>query len=153
MKKVIFISLVFTLFVSYSGYGQEYSSAIGAKTGTGIVASYKVSPGSSNYLELVGGLDLLQGNLFVSAFYEMHKPMGNSDFRWYHGPGAGVIFESGNGNESGSTAIALGWIIGIDYAFDRVPLNFSIDAAPAIVINGNDNTQGLLNAALRYVLN
>lgn len=151
--KASLLSLLFSTFLILNLNAQEYASAIGAKGGTGIVASYKVSPGSTNYLELVGGLDFADGNLFISGYYEMHKPLGDSAFYWYHGPGAGVIFESGNDVESGNTAIALGWIIGLDVALDDFPLNFSLDASPSIVLNGNSNFQPFLNAAIRYVLN
>lgn len=151
--KTFYTLLIFTFAFSFNASGQEYVSAIGAKGGTGIVASYKLSAGGPNYLELVGGLDFAQSNLFIAGYFEIHKPIGDSRVNWYHGPGAGVIFESGNDVESGKTAIALGWIVGLDIGLDAIPLNFSLDAAPSIVINGNNNFQPTINAAIRYILN
>lgn len=150
---------LYTLFICSFIYistatGQEYVSAIGAKGGSGLVASYKLNAGGQSYLELVGGVDFGENNfLFLTGYFEKHKQLGDSPVYWYHGPGAGVIFESNNAQESGNTAITLGWIIGLDLALEEIPLNFSIDASPAIVINGNNNFQPFYNAAIRYVLN
>ncbi len=153
MKK-LYTLIIFTITLSLNLSGQEYISAIGAKGGTGLVASYKLNAGGPGYLELIGGLDLGENkNLFITGYFEKHRSLGDSNVYWYHGPGAGVIFESGIGQESGNTAITLGWILGLDIGLEEIPLNFSLDIAPAIVLNGDSNFQPLFNGAIRYILN
>ena len=82
-------------------------------------------PLSDNRLEFGLGLTSLSGGLNVSGTYQWVKPMVDN-FNWYYGIGAGI----GLWDEVAALS-GLGQV-GIEYNFEVIPLQLSLDWRPAL---------------------
>lgn len=158
MKKLLFIA-VCMLGISFSSFSQEYDSAIGGRLGFPLSASYKTFISESNAIEVYGGLEFASGfsTFAVNGAYQVHTPLDTADgLSWYWGAGAGVSFftfrNSFIGTTGGTTFGAQGYL-GLDYKFDDLPLNLSVDIIPTIGFGGFGSGLGFGGAlAARYVL-
>lgn len=134
MKKLLLgILLLAGLTYSHSLFAQEGQ---GYKFGIGIRLS-NASPTLNNSITAKYFLDqsaALEGLLsFGSRFgigglYEIHKPLNLPGMQWYYGVGGYLGFES-NDTYLGPTGT-----IGLDYKFEKIPLNLSIDWKPELDI-------------------
>jgi hypothetical protein len=151
--------LVFFFFIGVN-HAQDYKSAIGAKLGYGLVGSYKTFLSESAAVDLFGGIRF-GGGLALGAYYLKHKPIAAVDrLKWYWGFGGSYTTWtyglSNNYYELGASGV-----LGLDYSFDDLPLNLSVDWAPTFVIldsydyGGNyDRFRGGYGAfTARYILN
>ena len=132
MKKVIFVFFISStlVFLSAPAYSQY-------KLGLGIRLS-NYTPTLSNSLSVkyfhkenhaLEGLVSFGGNRFgIGGLYEIHQPMGTPGLQWYYGAGAYVGFQSG------SMYLGPTGAIGLDYKFEKVPLNISLDWKPELDI-------------------
>lgn len=157
MKKLIF---TFCLAMALAGVSsaQDYKSAIGGKLGYGLVASYKTFLNEKNAIELFGGLRW--GGLAAGGFYQIHKDIPSVDnLRWFLGGGASFSTWSFVG--SGYTELTAHFDIGLEYTFEDMPLNVSVDYAPGFVIVDTWDFTGSYNRfrggygalTVRYILN
>jgi hypothetical protein len=131
MKKILFlVSFISTGFVfSFSAEAQGY------KLGLGIRLSNS-TPTLSNSISVkyfvrenraVDGLVSFGGDRFgIGGLYEFHTPMSTPGLQWYWGVGAYVGFQNG------STYLGPTGAIGLDYKFEKVPLNLSLDWKPEL---------------------
>ena len=85
----------------------------------------------------------------------MHQPLDEvfSGLQWYYG-GGGFIGLWSAGNSENGTRIGIAGNLGLDYAFEDIPLNISLDWIPSFALVGFGNgfagaTGGL---AVRYIL-
>jgi hypothetical protein len=126
----VIASFVF-LSSSISAFSQDY------KLGLGIRLS-NATPTLSNSLSVkyftkpntaIEGLLSFGGSRFgIGALYEPHTPMGTPGLQWFYGIGGYVGFQSNN------TYLGPTGAIGLDYKFDRIPLNISLDWKPELDI-------------------
>lgn len=110
---------------------QDYKSAIGGKLGYGLVASYKTFLNEKAALDIFGGIGW--GSAFLGGvYYQHHMPIPAVEgLQWYVGGGASFwSFSVGTGYYE----LGVAGNIGLDYAFDNIPLNLSVDYAPTIVL-------------------
>ena len=121
MKKISFVFFISStlVFVSTAAYSQY-------KIGLGIRFS-NFTPTLSNSVSVkyfykenhaLEGLVSFGGSRFgLGGLYQVHTPMGTPGLQWYYGAGAYVGFQSG------STYLGPTGAIGLDYKFEKVPLN------------------------------
>ncbi|HZG25624.1 MAG TPA: hypothetical protein VEZ17_13630 [Chitinophagaceae bacterium] len=135
MKKSLLSLLIFVTACYYNSLlaqdvAQDY------KLGLGIRLS-NASPTLNNSISLKYFVDegtALEGLLsFGSRFgigglYEKHKPLNYPGIKWYYGAGAYL------GAENRNTYFGPTGVIGLDYKFETIPLNLSLDWKPELDI-------------------
>jgi hypothetical protein len=162
MKKSIITTLfaLLILFVNQAD-AQDYKSAVGGKLGYGLIASYKTFMSEKNAIELFGGIRW--GGLAAGGFYQIHKDIESVDnLRWFLGGGAtATTWTFGGITSNNYFEIAAHFNIGLEYTFDDMPLNISVDYAPGIVLYDTWDFTGTYNrfrggygtVTARYILN
>jgi len=131
MKKIIFTLVLVSSFI-FSGtlMAQSYSSAIGAKLTYGLMGTYKMELKEGLYADIYGGFGYY-GRLAGGAAIELHKPLADVDnLYWYIGAGAYTALYSEG------VYIGANFVLGVDYSFDEIPLNLSVDWMPGINLLG-----------------
>ena len=63
----------------------------------------------------------------IGALYVFHRPLGAAGFQWYFGGGGFVAF-------SGDDVFGAMGVVGLDYKFQNLPLNLSLDWKPELNI-------------------
>lgn len=131
MKKI----LVTFLFVTMIGFchtlfAQNYKTGIGIRLSSAsptlsnaITAKYFLTP--VNALE---GILSFGSRFGIGGLYEIHEPLNFAGLQWYYGAGGYVGFES-NDTYLGPTGV-----LGLDYKFEKIPLNLSLDWKPELDI-------------------
>jgi hypothetical protein len=143
-------------------FSQAYNSAVGLRFGYPTSVSFKKFLSDDKAFEAYAGLRGYSGYRYINlnAALQFHNPISSVDnLSWYYGFGGGVYlwsFDSGFiGGDDGSVGIAVQGYLGLDYKFDSVPVNLSIDWVPSFFLTGYGNgfsgDYGALTA--RYVLN
>lgn len=160
-KLIIFIFLLCGVFTS-STQAQNYESAIGAKLGYGLVASYKKFLNEKAAVDLFGGI-IWSGGLAAGAYYELHYDIASVDrLQWYWGGGASFTTWNNSLFNEGYFQLGVSGVVGLDYSLEEIPLNLSIDWAPTIVIYSNWKSAwgnydrfrpGFGSVTARYILN
>lgn len=156
MKKVI---LLLFLFLPLSGAlnAQEYETAIGVRGGLsyGLTVKHFFVPQTA----LEGILTTRWGGLMITGLYEIQQDLDHPGFSWYYGFGAhaGLFggYESNPWFDDNEYYSVLGvdGVIGLEYVFEDVPLNISLDWKPALNLFGHSGFWGGDGAlALRYIL-
>jgi opacity protein-like surface antigen len=146
-----------------------YKSAIGARLGYPLSASYKTFINETNAIEAYVNFRRW-GNLFTGGFsytriglgaaYLIHQQLGENTpgLQWYYGGGAGVYFYSYSNDAAFNNPDNLGFglqgFIGLDYTFEDTPINLTLDWAPTFYIGGYDASfAGAVGSlGVRYVL-
>ncbi|MCE3297157.1 MAG: hypothetical protein K0R65_2871 [Crocinitomicaceae bacterium] len=160
MKK---ISLAAALFLTTALFAQNYSTAIGIKSG---YPGY----GSINLKKFIGSgdvaIDALLGANFESTsryiwgqcLFEKNLDIGNrSGFNWYYGAGPSVGYwvsgsEFYKGKYYSGMWLAIDAVIGIEYTLTAIPLNLAFEAGPSLNIIPYVRPDGMANIALRYAI-
>ncbi len=124
--------------------GQTYKTALGLKVwGDGGGISIKSFVGPGHALEGVGYF--WERGTRIVGLYEFHGRIeGAPGLNWYVGPGAHLGFYNDryydarfhDGDGSGSY-IGIDGVLGLDYKFDGVPVNLSIDWQPSFEFGSN----------------
>jgi len=162
MKKLIF-SLTLSLICFFAANAQEYSSAIGLRLGYPSSVSFKHFINEQGAFELIAGThsqSLYYRWVNLGVLYEHHAPISSVDgLQWYVGGGAGVYFWNYKGaktNDYNTTSIGIMGTLGLDYKFDEIPLNLSIDWLPTLYLGDvyvNNFGGGYAGLSARYILN
>ncbi|HRK53982.1 MAG TPA: hypothetical protein PK185_08705 [Cyclobacteriaceae bacterium] len=164
MKKLIsifvFIAVTGVVILPAQSLGQTYKTALGLKVwgdGGGISVKNFVSP--THAVEGVGYF--WDRGARIVGLYEFHGRIdGAPGLNWYVGPGAHVGFYNKryyddryfDGDGSGSF-IGLDGVLGLDYKFDGVPINLSIDWQPSFEFGVNRGFIGSWEGlVVRYTL-
>ncbi|MBC7902873.1 MAG: hypothetical protein H7Y27_05600 [Gemmatimonadaceae bacterium] len=136
MRKLLpFIS--FVLIMSFSTAAKAQESSPDYKLGLGIRLSNQTPTLSnavsakyfSNNGNAIEGLLSFGSHFGIGGLYEVHKPLNAiAGLKWYYGAGAYIGFGSGN-TYTGPTGV-----IGLDYKFEKIPLNLSLDWKPELDI-------------------
>lgn len=143
---------------------QTYETAIGLRLGSPTSLSVKHFINDAHALEGYVGYRGWNGyNWFhISGAYLVHNPIEDIDnFLWYFGGGASLYFWNYDsdflrGNDWSSTSLGIQGYIGLDYSFDEVPINLSVDWIPTIFIGDAFTTgfgTGYGALGVRYTLN
>jgi len=156
MKKLLFIILLFALF-RISLNAQEYKTCLGVRIGYpyyGITIKHFMN--DYNAVEGIIGSSF-NGFVLTGLFENEHWTGKYPALNWYWGVGAHVGFWDASANKYLPSTYA-GSVIGIDgglgleYTFDKIPLNLSIDAIPSVHLIGCTRWGGInVGLSARYV--
>ncbi len=154
MKK--FIGLLFFICLSFSSYSQNYNTGIGIRGGLSGGLSVKHFIGAGSALE--GILFTRWAGFGITGLYEIHREISAPNFDWYYGFGGHIGFWDGYDDHpyfddgKSYTVIGVDGIIGIEYTFEVIPLNLSLDWKPALNLSGYSGFWGDEFAlSIRYV--
>ena len=155
MKK----SFIIVLFLLFSGLylnAQDYKTSLGLRAGLPYGLTIKHFLNEINALE--GILASNYGGFVATALYENEHWTGHyPGLNWYWGAGAHAGFWDMGANKyvkstySGSV-IGVDGVLGIEYTFDEIPLNLSLDVLPSVNLIGSTGWGGINGAlSVRYV--
>lgn len=155
MKKVLII-LILAGLTGVSANAQDYKTSLGLRAGLPYGVTIKHFMDKYNALE--GILASRWQGFVVTGLWENERWTGNyPGFDWFWGLGAHVGFwDAGNNpnlshSYSGSV-IGVDGILGIEYTFDEIPLNLSLDLLPSINLIGSTGWGGINGGlSIRYV--
>jgi hypothetical protein len=172
MKKNLLVSLILVSLASLSAKAQNVSDSYGYTTGLGVKlwndgagVSFKQFTESNRAIEAIGYF--WNGGARITGLYEFHFDIaGAPGLKWYVGPGVHVGFYNDrsynsryyrnnydDGSASGSFA-GIDGVLGLDYKFNGVPLNLSLDWQPTFEFGDNRGFIGSWGGlGVRYTFN
>lgn len=143
MKKII-LSAFMLIGLAFSAQAQDISDnalglRLGDNDGFGGEISYQRALSNNNRLELDLGW---RNSNSVDAFKltGVYQWVWNidGDFNWYAGVGGGLgSWNNKNIDDNGTFVFAAG-DLGIEYGFDEVPIQLSLDIRPELYFNSSD---------------
>ncbi len=147
MKK-LFITLItgmalFTL-GTQTANAQDYKNAIGGRFGNANGVSFKTELKRGAMLELIGNFRSNSGADYfnLTGLYEVYKPInGAPGLNYYYGGGATIGSYKVNGFD-GEVYLSANGVLGLDYKFQDLPFNISLDWVPAFQISPNTGFWG-----------
>jgi hypothetical protein len=161
MKKSVII-IVFALFSGLSLNAQDYKTSLGLRAGLPFGFSGATIRHFMNKTDAVEGIvaSNFDGIIATGLFENEHWTGFYPGLNWYWGLGAHVgLWRSGvnryinsSQNYSGGFVIGIDGILGVEYTFDEIPLNLSVDVLPNVNLFGVPGWN-LVNGAIsiRYV--
>jgi hypothetical protein len=144
MKKYILILIFFS---SIGVYAQDYQNAIGIRGGITQGITFKHFFKTADAGDFVGAF--YRGGMYVMALYERHQfdIFDVDNLAFFYGGGLHVGYFDGNSNlnwfsdpeQWGSYHVVFGvdLVVGVEYTFDEIPLNISLDIKPAVNFIGH----------------
>ena len=151
MKKIILL-ISFVIFLGLSSNAQDYKTSLGLRAGVPYGLTIKHFISKSNAVE--GILASRWQGFVATVLLENEHWTGNyPGLNWFWGLGAHVGFWDNNPWVSTSGGVlGLDGILGLEYTFDEIPLNLSLDVLPTINIFGSTGWGGINGAlSIRYV--
>jgi hypothetical protein len=139
MKKIGFTILLTLFTISFSS-AQDYNTGIGLRGGfsNGITIKHFLSPNTA----FEGIISSRWRGLELTGLYEIHNRAFNTDrLKWYFGFGGHVGFYNGDYPKWADpglsyTVVGVDGILGLEYSFEEVPFNISIDWKPTFNFYG-----------------
>lgn len=126
MKKFI---LVIAAVLGLAVVASAQPRALGVRVGWGGELSYQHTLGAENFLEVDAGWGA--NAISVGAAYDFQiAPLG--PFGFYAGPAAHVWL--GGGEEQNNLVLGVGAQLGLEYMFDGIPLQLSLDWKPLFTL-------------------
>jgi hypothetical protein len=160
MKKSIII-IVFALVSFLTSSAQDY------KTSGGLRAGVPFGPNGLTIRHFLDKKNAVEGILAVNGFngiiatglYENEHWTGYyPGLNWYWGVGAHVGFwDAGtsryfNSSYTGGGVVGVDGVFGVEYTFDEIPLNISVDILPSVNLFGYAGWNGISSGiSARYV--
>jgi hypothetical protein len=155
MKKLFTIILV-VLFVGLSLNAQDYKTSLGLRAGVPYGLTIKHFMSETNAVE--GILASNWGGFVATALFENEHWTGHyPGLNWYWGAGAHIGFWSAGANRYlnstyNGSVIGVDGVLGLEYTFDEIPLNLSLDVLPSINLIGSTGWGGINGGlSIRYV--
>jgi hypothetical protein len=155
MKRAFFI-ITISLFCIFQSKAQDYNTGIGLRGGfaSGLTIKHFLSQKKA----IEGIFDSRWHGFSVTGLYEIHaQAFDTKRLNWYYGVGGHVGFWDGKyyrdyHNDNSYTVIGIDGILGLEYNFEEIPFNLSIDWKPAFNINESSGFNGDGGAiSLRYI--
>ncbi len=137
----------------FSANAQDYRNGVGLRLGNPYGLSVKHFLNETNAVE---GIFASSYNGFVAVgLYENEHWTGwYPGLNWYWGFGAHLGWWDNSPwvNGDGGPVIGADFIVGLEYTFDEVPINISLDVIPSVNIIGSSGWNGYLGGlSIRYV--
>lgn len=154
MKKIITTTFLLLLVTSFT-YSQDYNTGIGIRGGlsNGLTVKHFITEKAA----VEGILASRWRGFNITGLYEIHNSTGVNRLNWYYGAGAHVGFWNGKhvkwaNDNNNYTVIGLDGILGLEYNFEKVPFNLSLDWKPAFNLVGHSGFWGDGGAlSIRYI--
>jgi hypothetical protein len=155
MKKLL---IVFALIIilGFTLNAQDYRTSLGLRAGAPYGLTIKHFLNKYNAVEGILA-SRWQGFVITALLENEHWTGQYPGLNWFWGVGAHVGFwDAGNNpninrNYTGSV-IGLDGILGLEYTFDEIPLNLSLDLLPSVNLIGSTGWGGINGAlSIRYV--
>ena len=152
MKLVLTLSI---LFVSFWSFGQNYSTAVGIKGGYPGFGTLNIKHYLTSNTALEGSLGGfskvgLGNGAFAIVDYEINSSL-ESGFTWHYGGGALLGFTNDLTGDS-FLHTGINGLVGLEYTFEEVPINCSIDTGPFIFFSPYVNFAWGGGLAIRYAI-
>ncbi|MFM7565225.1 MAG: hypothetical protein ACKO4K_00605 [Flavobacteriales bacterium] len=130
MKKGMIYLYLFVF--STISYAQSYKTAIGLKGGYPGYGSLN----AKHFISATNALEASVGTgrfgLWLQGLYEWQHDLPTKGYEWYVGVGPNIGIQS-SALSNGSTFYFSGsGLLGIEYTFDKIPLNIALDSGPVI---------------------
>ncbi|MDO8929399.1 MAG: hypothetical protein Q7J86_10695 [Bacteroidota bacterium] len=155
MKTSIFV-LVIALLFAFETKAQDYNTGIGLRGGFASGLTVKHFLGQNKAIE--GIFDTRWQGFSITGLYEIHAQAFNTNrLNWYYGFGGHIGFWNGKHyrdvhNELNYTVVGIDGILGLEYNFEEIPINLSIDWKPAFDLFGYSGFYGDGGAiSIRYI--
>lgn len=158
MRKVILgsiLGLLLSFNANSQATGSDYQTAIGVKFYPGsLTVKHFVNDGAA----VEGLLSFWSYGFRVTGLYEFHGDItGAPGLKWYAGPGVHIgayntKWTNAFPGRNDGLAIGIDGVLGLDYKFDGVPINMSIDWQPSFNIVGYSHFYGWGGLGIRYTL-
>jgi hypothetical protein len=132
MKQYFFISLFIIGLVTTMQAQEDYKFGIGLRL-SNATPTLSNSVSAKYFLQqdkAIEGLLSFGGSRFgIGALYQIHKPFTDvAGLKWFYGFGGYLGFQDGN------TYLGPTGAVGLDYKFNAIPLNLSLDWKPELDI-------------------
>ena len=155
--------LSFSILLCSISFSQNYSSAIGIKSGYPGHGSinFKKFTGSNVAVDILGGTNFsgFSKYFWIQCLFEYNKNIINgSGFNYYLGAGPSLGYYTAGGYTTKKGIYYSGpWggvtgVIGIEHTFSALPLNMALEAGPYVNLMPRLNVDGLVNVAIRYAI-
>ncbi len=155
MKKVVFI-LMLAAISAGTLKAQDYKTALGLRAGYPYGVTVKHFIGKYDALE--GILAGSYGGLVITGLYEREQWTGKyPGLNWFYGGGAHIGFWDQGKNPHVDTGyngsvFGIDGVLGLEYTFDEIPLNLSLDVLPSVNLFGSTGWGGIFGGlSVRYV--
>ncbi len=147
MKKILLVCCLIST-ISVASKAQSYTTAAGIRLGpnsAAITAGFTIKHFLNEKTALEGIVGVNNG-LGICGLYELHFPIESvKNLQWFAGGGGYVAFRSS------TTSIGAAGIVGLDYKFEEIPLNLSLDWKPELNIISQVGFEGSgLGLSARY---
>lgn len=130
MKKNLLVCCL-CIAAAISTKAQDYKTAAGIRLGpnsAAVTAGFTVKH-FLNEKSAVEGIVGINNGLGICGLYEVHFPIDAvNNLNWFAGAGGYVAFRSS------TTFVGAAGIIGLDYKFEEIPLNLTLDWKPELNI-------------------
>jgi hypothetical protein len=153
MKKLAII--VFALFIlGFSAEAQDYRPGVGLRAGFPYGLTLKHFLNETNAVE--GIVASSWGGFVLTGLYENEHWTGQyPGLNWFWGFGAHIGFWDNNNyiaDASVGSVLGADFIVGLEYTFDEIPLNLSLDVMPSVNLIGYTGWGGIYGGlSIRYV--
>ncbi len=155
MKRIFIITILAAL-MSLASYGQDYRTSLGLRAGLPYGMTVKHFLNKYNALE--GVLAARWQGFIITGLYENEHQTGQyPGLNWFWGLGGHIGFWGADENPNleptySGSVIGVDAILGIEYTFDEIPLNLSLDLLPSVNLIGHTGWGGINGAiSIRYV--
>jgi len=136
MKKILIIAFLITGLGLYQTNAQAYKTGLGIRLSShgpvvnnAVTFKYFLSERTA-----VEALFSFSDPVAIGGLLEFHKPITATDgLQWFYGAGAYIGFDSDKETATRNLMGAQG-IVGLDYKFQNLPLNLTLDWKPELNI-------------------
>ena len=154
MRNFIICSLLIISSISFT-YSQGYNTGVGVRVGfsNGLTVKHFINKKAA----IEGVLSTRWKGFNITGLYEVHNNTGLYQLNWYYGTGAHIGFWNGKNvkwanDNNDYIVIGIDGVIGLEYIFDNIPFNVSLDWKPTMNLIGHSEFWGDNGAiSLRYI--
>lgn len=138
MKKIIVVLLVSGAALLNTANAQGYKTGLGVR----LSSSNAMQNNSVSFKQFISEKTAIEAlftfgdPLALGALLELHKPLAAEGLSWYYGGGGYIGFvkklNTTTNKETTDPNFGAQGVIGLDYKFNNIPLNISLDWKPEL---------------------